>query len=527
MANNLTIRKLIERIEAGDIRIPAFQRDYVWESDQVAFLLDSIYKGFPIGTIILWKTDVRLSTEKSLGHYTLPEPQKDYPVNYVLDGQQRITSLFSAFQTELEPNSDDWLDVYFDMKAEENNQESLFAALSPVEVDEERYFPVSIIFDSVAYRKHTANLDDETVKRVDDLLRKFQEYVIPNETFESEDRNKVAIVFERINRAGTELNVFELLSAWSWSDDFDLTQKFESLQDLIAEHGYQDLCNDKDLQLKICAGVIRGRTTPSEIMDLHGDEIRDNFDRVRKGIVGAIDFLKRELSVKHYKMLPYSAIMVPLSAYFATDGKDGVNYSIKQKKNILKWFWRTAFSRRYTSDVNERQAFDISELLKLRNDENYEINLPARDVRYEFGTTNFSAANANSKTTILLLSSTEPQSFLSGAKIDTDKILKKGSKHEFHHIFPKAFLEKHGLERRQINCLANICFLTRADNNKIRDKSPAVYAKMINSTDRDKLLKSALCPADLGEYEADGFEMFIADRSNLLHGRALELMDGL
>ena len=83
MSNPLTIRKLIERILSGDIRIPAFQRDYVWEHDQVAFLIDSIYKGFPIGTIFLWKTENRLSFEKKLGQFTLPEPTRDYPVNYV------------------------------------------------------------------------------------------------------------------------------------------------------------------------------------------------------------------------------------------------------------------------------------------------------------------------------------------------------------------------------------------------------------------------------------------------------------
>ncbi|BAZ13389.1 hypothetical protein NIES4071_52280 [Calothrix sp. NIES-4071] len=99
MSEALTIRKLTERVASGDIRIPAFQRNFVWEPDQVAFLLDSIYKRFPIGTVIFWKTDNRLTSEKDLGRFTLPEPRRDYPVNYVLDGQQRITSLFSVFQT--------------------------------------------------------------------------------------------------------------------------------------------------------------------------------------------------------------------------------------------------------------------------------------------------------------------------------------------------------------------------------------------------------------------------------------------
>ena len=153
MSEQITIRKLINRITLGDIRIPAFQRDFVWEPEQVAFLLDSIYKGFPIGTIILWKTDTRLSSEKDLGRFTLPEPQKDYPVNYVLDGQQRITSLFSVFQTELMPKKqDDWIDIYFDMLAEETIQESLFLPLNDNEVDTERHFPVNVLFDTVKER---------------------------------------------------------------------------------------------------------------------------------------------------------------------------------------------------------------------------------------------------------------------------------------------------------------------------------------------------------------------------------------
>ncbi|MFT6073029.1 MAG: hypothetical protein ACJARD_001607 [Alphaproteobacteria bacterium] len=74
--NTVPIRKIIERITAGDIRIPAFQRGFVWEQEQIAFLLDSIYKDFPIGTVVFWKTESRLSTEKKLGGFALPEPQK-------------------------------------------------------------------------------------------------------------------------------------------------------------------------------------------------------------------------------------------------------------------------------------------------------------------------------------------------------------------------------------------------------------------------------------------------------------------
>jgi hypothetical protein len=366
LADPLNIRKLIDRITSGDIRIPAFQRDFVWEADQVAFLLDSIYKGFPIGTVILWRTDARLKVEKDLGSFKLPEPAKDYPVNYVLDGQQRLTSLFSTFRTELVPGNSDWVDIYFDMAAVENIQESLFLALSGGEVDPNRHFPVKTIFDTVEYRKATADLDNDRVKRIDDMQSRFKEYLIPNETFESSDRNRVAIVFERINRAGTQLNVFELLSAWSWSEEFDLVDKFADLQDKISNHGYDDLVEDKDLHLRVCAGVITGETSPSKILDLKGVDIRSRFKEIENGIIGALDFLHRELNVKNFKMLPFPGVLVPLSCFFAALKPDGVNYTSRQKNTISRWFWRSILSRRFSSDVNERQATDIVEMRALQ-----------------------------------------------------------------------------------------------------------------------------------------------------------------
>lgn len=521
MGDALTIRKLIDRISLGDIRIPAFQRNFVWEPDQVAFLLDSIYKKFPIGTIILWKTDTRLKAEKRMGYFTLPEPQKDYPVNYVLDGQQRLTSLFSVFQTDLKPDSSEWVDVYFDMNAQESVQESLFLALEDSEVDRNRHFPIKTLFDTVGYRRATSALSDEQLERIDDLQARFKEYLIPNEVFESDDRNKVAVVFERINRAGTDLNVFELLSAWSWSEEFDLVEKFSVLQESITDHGFEDLGDDRDLQLRICAGVITGETTPKRILELKGEEIRIRFSEIQAGILGALDFLSREVNVKHYRMLPFPGMLVPLSAFFATTKAEGVNYTNKQKDILLRWFWRSVFSRRFSSDVNERQALDIVEMRRLVSDENYAFKLPRDEIKIDFAKDSFSSANANSRVLILLLSSLPAYSFLSGAIVDPNKVLKKASKHEFHHIFPQKHLHGIGKDYREINVLANICFLTRADNNSIRAKAPSIYLATVDPVKKVQYLTSAYCPPDT---ENKSYEEFIAARVELLERRAHELM---
>ncbi len=111
----LSIRKIIEKTLSGEIRIPSFQRGFVWEPEKVAFFIDSLYKGYPIGSLLFWRTNIRLENDRQLGNYSLPEPTKGYPLDYVLDGQQRITSIFSVFQTELTAVStvSSWMDIYY------------------------------------------------------------------------------------------------------------------------------------------------------------------------------------------------------------------------------------------------------------------------------------------------------------------------------------------------------------------------------------------------------------------------------
>ncbi len=89
---------LIRDIEKGVIKIPKFQRDFVWSVDKTAKLLDSILKGYPIGTFILWQTDERINDIKNVGNLDIPPTPDGTKVQYVLDGQQRITSLFAAYR---------------------------------------------------------------------------------------------------------------------------------------------------------------------------------------------------------------------------------------------------------------------------------------------------------------------------------------------------------------------------------------------------------------------------------------------
>src|ERR1700692_1711531 len=147
----ITIREILDQVLRGQIRIPAFQRGFVWEPERVAYLMDSIYKRYPFGSLLFWRTRQQLRVERDLGPFELPAPKADYPVDYVLDGQQRITSIFGVFQSELKMTKDfDWLDVYFDLEAGESAQDTQFVALPEGEAEAARYFPLKTLFDTVS-----------------------------------------------------------------------------------------------------------------------------------------------------------------------------------------------------------------------------------------------------------------------------------------------------------------------------------------------------------------------------------------
>lgn len=121
MAEPIFINDLIQKVNKGQIRIPSFQRGFIWDADRVAHLMDSIYKGFPFGSLLFWRTKSPLKTEKMLGPYTLPKAEADYPLDYILDGQQRATLIFGVFQSSLAPEDgadDSAFKIYFDLESD-------------------------------------------------------------------------------------------------------------------------------------------------------------------------------------------------------------------------------------------------------------------------------------------------------------------------------------------------------------------------------------------------------------------------
>lgn len=482
--------------------------------------MDSIYKGFPFGSLLFWRTKEKLKCERELGPFDLPPPTEDYPVDYVLDGQQRITSIFGVFQTELRVARPElWRDIYFDVTADTNAQEAQFLALAPSDVDASRHFPLKTLFDTVAYRKATVSLDDDTLKKVDVMQSVFKEVQIPLQLFKTEEKAKVAIIFERINRQGVPLDTLQLLSAWTWSEDFQLQTQFADLAEQLAPFGFKDLGTDSNLLLRCCAAILGEDASPDSLMSLNGAAVRARFSEVMNGVKGAVDYVRSNFNVHSLDYLPFATILVPLSVFFATPGEREVGYTDYQRATINRWFWRTCFTKRYASGVLRNLNADIDEMRNLKNDKPSALGgFPVALTDRFFVENVFNIATANTITFCLLLAQQAPLSFLSGAPIDLAEKLKKANRAEFHHLMPKAFILASGQKAGPFedSCLANFAFLSRADNRELGGTAPSEYrAKM--PAESSQILARALCPPSLFE---DDYRKFIGGRAAMLRAVA-------
>jgi hypothetical protein len=527
MAEPLFINELIQKVNAGQIRIPSFQRGFVWDSDRVAHLMDSIYKGFPFGSLLFWRTKTPLKTERKLGPFVLHDRDPDYPLDYILDGQQRATSIFGVFQTDLEPSEgedDSLFKIYFDLSGEPSAQDSNFIYVPDDSVDRSINFPLKLLFNPPEYRRYTRDLPEDLARKVDILYQRFTTARIPVQTFETDDRAAVAIVFERINRMGVELDTLQLLSAWSWSDDFDLQEQFTELADELCPFGFKDVGEDSDLLLRCCSAILRNDSSPAVIIELNGEEVRTRFSEIRNGTAGAIEFLRINCNAYSAAVLPFSNIIIPLSVFFSTNLEQDRVPTSAQRDQILKWIWRTFFSRRYSKRL-EQLNDDIRHIYNLREGRQSQLGEFSVDLDETFFTASqFNLRSVNTKAFVLMLASQGPLSFISGSPVSLGNVLREANKKEFHHVFPRKYLLSTGEPSAKINSLVNFAMINRAENNSLGGVRPSLYRQKMPSNDQSLafILGKSLCPDSLF---SDDFSSFAAQRALLLVKRAYELMN--
>ena len=510
------IDKLISRVSESDIKIPAFQRHFVWDQEQVIELLDSIYRDYPIGSILLWNSQDKLKATRNICGFSIPDRADSYPVNYVLDGQQRLSTIYAVFSKDRSQSADSQenadlgtFDIYFDLDSRE------FRAKGDL-IPENRSFPLKVLFDITAFVNVMKDLPEKYHGVVQELHTKFNNYELPIVTITKRSKTEVGIIFERINSTGTKLTTLDLMVAWTWSEDFHLQKQINELLEILESKGFGDLPEKTILQC--LSAIIQNSTSTKAILELDPKLVHEQFEKLVASMEKAIDFLATQLNASS-DFLPHVQHLIPLTFFFSRVN----SASSDQTKWLKQWFWKTAFSRRYSAQTDEKMDADIAlfeQLLAANSDGlgKYSYTVTADQLIKQ----KFTKSSPLVRAFLLLLAQNDPVDLGNGALVDLGKALSEYNSKEYHHIFPRAHLKKREFPPDKINSLCNFCFLTSDSNKKISGKAPSEYfVSVVPQDKRAAILESNLMPLNKEVYDKNDFETFLKLRSQ----RVLEFLD--
>jgi len=507
------IERLLTNMEEGEIKLPAFQRGFVWKQGQVLDLLDSIANDYPIGTILLWNSYEKLRSTRNIGGFLIPERDPKLPVQYVLDGQQRLTAIYALFCRNR--RIDSGLDKYkidpaiFDISYDLDERK--FVADQEL-ISSHSSLKLSSLFNSEEFHQITKSFSRPHLQAAISLQSQFQNYEVPVVVTSKKEKGDIGIIFERINNTATRLSTLDLMVAWTWSDDFHLKEKLDDILEILDQKGFGD--TDEKIILQCLSAFIKKTTKTKDILSLDPAVVKNNIDRLRESLEKAIDFLSTELNVISSDFLPQSHQLIPFTYFFSCVEKP----SAAQNKILKRWFWRTSFSLRYQGATDIRLNQDI-----LFFDQIVDGHFDGLD-KYSptlselaLTTPVFSKTNVYTRSLLLLLAQKKPLDLMNSRKIDLGKALSKFNRKEYHHIFPQAYLRERGVPDTKINSICNFCFLPADSNKKITSKAPSDYIFNLLPQDHfDEILVSNVMPLKRTIYKKDDYNTFLNERAKLI-----------
>jgi hypothetical protein len=561
---------LLRNIQSGDIQLPDFQRGWVWDDSHIRSLIASISLSYPIGAVMLLQTGgdgAQFQPRPVEGVTVEPSKKPDY---LILDGQQRMTSLYMALLSgKPVPTKTDkhlpiqrvyYLDIVKCLNSDEDRIDAVMS-LPPdrritsdfgrlVELDvsttekeyEQSLFPLSSLLDQAQYnfwrrgfqrhhRTQEGKLDQFDAFEAE-ILGRFSWYRIPTiELLRNTPKEAVCQVFEKVNTGGVTLTVFELVTAIFAADSFNLRRDWEQRKNRIYEH---DVLEDLDSTSFLTAVMLLTsyrRTTQRpeqavsckrrDVLKLSLDEYRQNADAIEHGLRSSARFLARE-KVFDTRSLPYSTQLIPLSAICAILGDQFEQDGVRRK--LSQWFWSGVFGELYGGANETRFAFDVPEVIAwIRGGDLPRTVRDAsfRPIRLLTIQTRLSAAY---KGLMALLMKEGSHDFLSGDPIEITSYFDLNI--DIHHIFPRAYCEKQNLSRTLWNSAVNKAPLSSKSNRLIGGKAPSVYLNAIEQKQQmaenrlDEILRSHRIDPTL--LRSDSFEEFVRSRA----GNLLDLIEG-
>lgn len=466
---------LMNDIERGTLKIPRFQRDFVWTVEKSAELLDSIVKGYPIGTFIFWKTKERFRSVRNIGNLELDEPHDGDYVDFVLDGQQRITSLFAALKgktiTDREGSADDFSRICVDLEAKPDEK------IVTTEIDDknqDQLIPLQTLLEGTL--EDLAKYPQQYHGKISAYQKTISSYNYSVIQVSGVEIDVATDIFTRINVGGKPLTVFEIMVAKTYDHerDFDLAEKFDEFRTELEKIEYETISPSPILQL---ISIILNRDCRRKtILGLSKEEFIGVWDEAIGAVEGAIDYFRGHREIPASTFLPYDTLLVPFAYFFY---KQKGKPSFDQQKYLDDFFWRTSLGHRYSSGVENKLVQDIQRIEKILDNTlphyDWKVQCSPDDILGEEGW--FSIGKSYIKAILCLYTSFQPRAFDDNSRVNVDNDwLKRSNSKNYHHFFPKSYLKKLNIVDQKINNVLNITIVDDYLNKiKIKNKPPSEY----------------------------------------------------
>ena len=524
-----TIQELVAQIRADEIVLPEFQRGYVWTRDQVRKFALALYKRYPTGHLLIWKTTkpggVRGATSKT-GQYS----------QLLLDGQQRLTTLYVFFEGVPPPFYDGeklFFELYFNVQTEEFRfwQKTLMEG-NPAWISVQFFLKEGLnkLLDRLDKMSELEKaLVQNNLARFNrlDSIRNYP-YQVDFLTSEELTVKDVVEIFNEVNSAGTPLTKADLALAHVctvWPEARMV------LRDFSAAMGSNGFGVDLDFLVRCIAAVASGSVLLEGSFYRVGEEdLKAAWKKVAASFEYLVNVLRHEAYVDNLHDLPTRSVLLPITVYLA---RTGTSFrSATQQARFIRWMFLAGIWARYSGATESTLQKDVSLLDKpdptiaLEEailSERGRLALESRDILGK------GAATAVSKMSYIVARANNAKDWFSGHSL-YKKATGKSNGLEEHHIFPRAVLYKSGYDttrdRRIVNEVANRAFLTKPASQKIKAAKPSSYLPLVQ-----KLYPGALqaqsVPMDPELWEVENYQGFLVARSRLLAAQINAFLESL
>ena len=524
---NKNLGELVDQLLDGQIVIPSIQRDYVWREKQIPPLLESIYRDYPIGSILIWETSQAIPLK--LAAIVTQKTSPHIPM-VLLDGQQRLTSIAWVRMPETRLDGKR-IDVRFDVAREIFKNPTRAEAKNPLLIPVRDLFGKGVDFLSILQKagiNSGHSLFGVYFQRLTRLNNQLSHYQMPVMTFASDDYEEVADVFARVNQGGRRLSKGDLINsaiAARWPEGLERLEKFDKK---LLESNF-DLGSETPMRMMSLLAGKGGSYIKLLEKDMQAEELALAWTKTEQALELGIDFLRSECLITSSSVLTsLNIVIIPgfLRHHLHSNKSE---FTKDQRESLKQWVHAVMAFGSYSSSIDNALESEIKHILENSTDDSL-IMLRKR----AFGAFplegSISPRDLEDKTTssglfkLLFLHAlkSDAQDWSSGMKIQLTP-MSTGFKIEYHHFFPKAQM-KTIAKKKSWDSLANLTFITAKTNKLISDRLPEEYVPAIGIT--HDYLQQQLIPVEQELLRVANFDKFLEAR-RLLQCAALNEMIGL